>query len=112
MEPLPVINLIYQIYKEIIEINTKLDKRWRYGLGISTENSAIECFELLIMAKKAPKPLKASYLIQANAKHEIIIHKIRLLIELKIINVTRAFQVQAKLTELGRMLGGWLKSVQ
>lgn len=112
MESLPIINKTYEVYKGIIALNSKLDKRWRYSLGMSIENSLLECFELLIMAKNAPKPLKAGYLIKSSSKHEITMHKVRLLLELKLANETKAFQIQSKLAEIGRMLGGWLRSAQ
>jgi hypothetical protein len=56
--------------------------------------------------------LKGSYLIKSSALLEIAMMKTRLLLEFKLVNETRIFQQQAKLNEIGRMLGGWLKSVQ
>lgn len=64
------------------------------------------------MAKNAPKTLKAGYLIKASSKLEVSTLKLRLVLELRLINETKIFQLQAKLDEIGRMLGGWLKSVQ
>lgn len=112
MDSLPIINKIYDAYKTIIVFNTKLEKRWRYSLGLSLENSVLECMEILIMAKSAPKTFKAGYLLKAVAKLEISTLKLRLLLELKLVNETRLFQLQANLAEVGRMLGGWLKAVQ
>ncbi len=109
---LPIINKTYEVYKAIIDLNGKLDKRWRYSLGMSTEKSILECFEYLIMAKNAPRTLKSGYLIKAASKHEITMHKIRLLLELKLSNETKSFQFQSKMTEIGRMIGGWLRSAQ
>ncbi len=63
------------------------------------------------MAKNAPKPMKSGYLIKASSHLEIIILKLRLYLELKIANETKIFQIQAKLAEIGKMLGGWLKSL-
>jgi len=88
-----------------------MTKRWLYSLGLSLENSILDCMENLIMAKNAPKPLKASYLIQADSKLEVARLKLRLFLEFKLSNETRIFQLQAKLEEVGRMLGGWLKSL-
>lgn len=62
------------------------------------------------MAKNAPKPLKSSYLLKSSALLEIAMMKTRLLLEFKLVNETRIFQQQAKLAEIGRMLGGWLRS--
>ncbi len=109
---LPIISKIYEVYKDIVEMNHGLTKRWLYSLGFSLENSILDCMENLIMAKNAPKPLKAGYLIQASGKLETATLKLRLFLELKLVNETKIFQLQAKLEETGRMLGGWLKSVK
>ena len=106
----PVINKVYEIYKRIIDLNENLPKAKRYGLGINLEKSILEILENLILAKKAPKPLKAAYLLKADSQMEIAMLKLRLYIELKLTNETKVFQIQAMLKEAGRMLGGWLKS--
>jgi hypothetical protein len=112
MESLPVINKTYEVYKAIIDINEHIQKRPRYGIGSSLEDSILACMEHLIMAKNAPKPLKAGYLIKSSSQLEISTLKLRLILELKLVNETKIFQTQSKLAEIGRMLGGWLKSVQ
>jgi len=111
MEELPIINRAYEVYKSIVDISDHLEKRWRYSLGMSLENSILSLLQELIMAKNAPKPLKSSYLIKAGSHLEIAVLKLRLFLELKIANETKIFQTQSKLAEIGRMLGGWLKSV-
>jgi hypothetical protein len=112
MEKLPVINKTYEIYKTIIDMNSKLPKQWRYGLGLSLENSTLSCLENLIMAKNAPKTLKPAYLIKADSQLEVASLKLRLLLELALVNDTKIFQTQGKIQEAGRMLGGWLKAAQ
>lgn len=89
-----------------------IPKRRRYGLGSSLEDSTLACLDNLIMAKNAPKPLKAGYLIKASSQLEIVSLKLRLILELALVNETKIFQTQSKFAEIGRMLGGWLKSVQ
>lgn len=111
MEPLPIINLSYEVYKTTVDIVNHADKRWRYSLGVSLENSILELIQELIMAKNAPRPLKTTYLIKATSHLEVTRLKYRLLLEFKIANETRIFQTQSKLAEIGRMLGGWLKSL-
>lgn len=112
MDELPVINQTYEVYKELVELNDKLSKRWRYSLGLSLETSVLELLRELLMAKSAPKSLKAGYLIKATALQELLTLKIRLLLELKLAPETKIFQTQAKLTEIGRMIGGWRKASQ
>lgn len=94
------------------DINCHIEKRWRFSVGVSLENTILDLLAELIMTKNAPKPSKASYLIKASALLEITTLKLRLFLELKIANETRIFQTQAKLREIGRMLGGWIKSQQ
>ncbi len=112
MESLPIINITYEAYKSIIDLNNKLEKRRRYSLGLSLENSILDCMEILVMAKNAPRTLKAGYLIKASSKLEVSTLKLRLLLELTLVNETKIFQLQTKFDEIGRMLGGWLKAVQ
>jgi len=112
MDVLPIINKTYEIYKNTVEINNRLEKRWRFNFGKDLESSILEYLEILIMAKSAPKTLKAGYLLKAVAKLEVITLKFRLMLELKLVNETQIFQMQSRLAEIGRMLGGWLKAVQ
>ncbi|MFT7184280.1 MAG: hypothetical protein ACI9QC_000618 [Oceanicoccus sp.] len=112
MSSLPIINKSYELYKVIIETNQGLSKRWKYGLGISLENSILDMLEQLLMAKNAPKPMKAGYLLKASSKLESSRLKARLMLELKLANETKLFQAQSQFEEIGRMLGGWLKSSQ
>ena len=111
MESLPVILRTYDLYKAVVEITHHCKKQWRYSLGQSLEHSILDMLSELIMAKNAPKPLKAGYLIKAGAHQETIMFKLRLLLELKIANETNIFKAQELSAEIGRMLGGWRKSV-
>lgn len=92
-------------------MNIHLEKKWRYAIGQSLEVSILDCLSELIMAKNAPKPLRASYLIRASSHHETAILKLRLMLALDLANETKIFQAQSLLAEVGRMLGGWLRSL-
>lgn len=112
MDSLPIISKSYDAYKTIIDMNNHIEKRWRLSLGIGLENTILECLAQLIMAKNAPKTLKAGYLIKASSTLEVCVYKVRLMLELHIANETKVFQIQGILAEIGRMLGGWLKAAQ
>ena len=49
----------------------------------SLENTILDCLSEMIMTKNAPKPIKASYLIKANAHLEIMSLKFRLFLEFR-----------------------------
>jgi len=112
METLSIINKTYDLYKAVILITITLDKKWRYSLGASLEESILECLSDLVMAKNAPKSLKTPYLLKASGQAETARLKLRLFLDLKLANETKIFQAQSILEEIGRMLGGWLKSLQ
>jgi hypothetical protein len=107
---LPIIEKTYGVYKQLVGLNTKLDKAHRYSLGVNSEQSVLDLLELLFMAQHAPKTHKATYLLKAQAQLDTLRLKLRLYLELKLVNETKIFQAQAELQEVGRMLGGWLKS--
>ena len=109
---LPIINKSYELYKHFSEVNDHMTKRWRLTLGKSTELSILSLLEQLVMAKNTPKTLKAACLLKASGTLEVLTLKLRLMLELKLVNETRVFQMQSQAQEIGRMLGGWLKSVQ
>ena len=111
MEELSIITITYEIYKKLIELNASLDKKYRYTLGESSVTSCAEMLEQLILAKHAPKALKATYLIQADALAELTALKLRAMLELNLANETNLLKLQARLHEGRRMLGGWRKSV-
>lgn len=67
--------------------------------------------EQLLRAKHAPKSQKYSFLLSASTQLEILRFQLRLYLELALVNETRVFQIQSKIREIGRMLGGWLKSL-
>lgn len=88
-----------------------MEKQRRYSIGQSLEKSVLDMLGELIMAKNAPKQMKPAYLIRACGHQETAVLKLRLCLELTLAHETKIFQAQAALEEIGRMLGGWLKSV-
>jgi hypothetical protein len=112
MESLPIINKTYELYKHFSEINDHLAKRRRLTLGANIESGILFLLEQLVIAKNAPKPIKAAYLLKASGTLEVLMLKLRLILELQLVNATQIFQLQSRAEEIGRMLGGWLKSTQ
>lgn len=101
----------YEIYKKLITLTTTIDKKYRYTLGEPTVDSCAQVLDQLILAKHAPKTMKASYLIVADSKAELTVLRLRAILELKLSNETNVLKIQAKLTDARRQIGGWRKSV-
>ncbi len=111
MEELSVITLTYEVYKKLIDLNTTLDKKYRFVLGEQAVLTCSDFLQELILAKHAPKTLKSNYLIKADALAELTALKLRAILELKLANETNVLKIQAKLSETRRMIGGWRKSI-
>jgi hypothetical protein len=111
MEELSVISVTYEVYKKLIELDTNLDKKYRHILGEPVVAHCDDTLKHLILAKHAPKSLKASYLIQADASAELTALNVRVILELNLANATNLLKIQARLSEARRMIGGWRKSV-
>ena len=112
MEDLSVIAATYEVHKKLIELTTQVDKKYRYVLGEASVRHASETLKQLLMAKHAPKPMKAAYLLLADAEAELTALKLRTMLELHIANDTNILKIQARLTEARKQIGGWRKSVQ
>lgn len=110
-ETLPILDTCYRLYKQLYSINGTLPKAQYYRIGISTEQTALSLIEQLVLGQNAPKLQKRAHLAEANAQLEILRIKVRLYIELELANQTRLFQTSAMCNEVGRMLGGWIKSI-
>ena len=107
---LPIIEKVYQIYKQVVDITQIMPKNHCYSLGTSTEQTLLELLELLVSASLAPKSHKSAYLLKAQMKLSVLKLKVRLCLELKLANETKLFQISSNIEEVGRMLGGWVKS--
>lgn len=112
MQELPVINRVQELYQNVCKLTDKLSSDKKQTIGKRAEKSLLNLLELLIMAKHAPSAQKAPYLIKATVQLEITQLMLRILLEQKLANETTLHQLQAKAVEIGRMLGGWYKSVK
>jgi hypothetical protein len=112
MQELPVINRTQELYEAVIKITGKLPALQQQTIGKRLEDAILGLLELEIMSKHAPKSHKGAYLVKASARAEIIQFQLRILLNQKLANETTLHQLQAKVAEIARMLGGWRKSVQ
>lgn len=112
MQELPIINRTQELYLNTSKITEKLPTLQRQTIGKRLEDNILVLLELLIMAKHAPTAHKSPYLIKASAQAEITQFELRILLDRKLANETTLHQLQAKVVEIGRMLGGWRKSTQ
>lgn len=99
---------LYKTYYNFLELFPKKDK---YALGAKCEEYIIAVLELLLETSYLPKEAKRPILLAANNKFETLKIFIRVLRELKIIDQKKYLALQTIIQEIGRMFGGWMRSL-
>lgn len=99
---------LYKVYYKYLELFPKKDK---YNIGTTCERYIIEILELLLKAGYLSKQEKLPLIKTANNKFDALKIFIRLLRELNIIDQKKYLTLQAIIQEIGRMFGGWIKSL-
>jgi len=99
---------LYKMYYRYLELFPKKDK---FALGAKCENQMIIVLELLLATCRAEKTNKKNLISQASVKFDMLKIFFRLAWELKILDVKKYSELQTCLQEIGKMLGGWLRSM-
>ncbi|KKP59544.1 MAG: hypothetical protein UR53_C0001G0044 [Candidatus Magasanikbacteria bacterium GW2011_GWC2_34_16] len=99
---------LYKIYYNFAELFPKKDK---YTIGATCEKYIVEIIEILLQAGYLPKEEKLPFIKKASDKFDILKVFIRLLRELNIIDQKKYLALQTIIQEIGRMFGGWMKSL-
>jgi len=65
----------------------------------------------MLAASYAPKLKKNETLCKASDKTDLLKYLIRLAYEIKCINIKKYILLEEKIVEIGKMIGGWIKSI-
>jgi len=87
-------------------------KKDKYTLGEKIQKTTLELMESLITASFVNKINKSAHLDDAAAKLDLLKLLIRLANDLNAIPSNKYIFLEGKLQEVGRMLGGWIKSLK
>ncbi len=96
------------MYYGFAELFPKKDK---YTIGSTCERYIVEILEILLQAGYLPKEEKLTLIKKANNKFDTLKVFIRLLRELNIIDQKKYLALQTIIQEIGKMFGGWMKSL-
>jgi len=108
----PIVQKVYDLYKLFYEQIDHLPKKSRDVLTKKIEQLIIELLELLSTAGSSSSSTKTQYLNRASIKLDFLKILIRMLYELKTINQPKYLELENHLQEIGKMLGGWIKSLK
>lgn len=99
---------LYKLYYGFAELFPKKDK---YTIGATCERYIVEILEILLQAGYLPKEGKLPLIKTASNKFDMLKVFVRLLRELNIIDQKKYLVLQTIIQEIGRMFGGWIKSL-
>lgn len=89
-----------------------MPKKDKYTLGEKIQLATLEILELIISASYIGKETKLSILHQASVKLDLVKILLRLAYDIKSIDSKKYVHLQELLQEIGRMLGGWIRSTK
>lgn len=108
----PLIKNLFDLYKQYYQFSILFPKKDRYTLGCKCECYLISVLELSLEASSAMNKDEKKLLIkQINVKFDALKFFIRLIKELNILDNKKYVILQKQIQEIGKMIGGWQRSL-
>ncbi len=107
---IPIFNKSYTIYKNFCEFRVSVPKQDRYTVWIRCENYMLDVIEGLLQASQTKGLSKVQVLERVSLKLNLLRVFIRLAKDTRAIDTKRYIVFEEGVDEIGRMLGGWLRS--
>lgn len=112
MEESPIFSRMYDLLMWLIPQATKFPRAHRFGLGERVTRRALDLQETLLAAGLRRGPERLVLLTQADTQLAQLKHHLRLCKDLELMTINQYEHVAGMLVEIGRLLGGWQKSIR
>lgn len=109
---IPIFQKAYELYKTLYDYRNTVAKQDHYTLWQRLENICLDILAGILSASTLSKTKKRPALEKVSLKLNILRVFIRLSKEIKVIDNKKYIVLQEKIDEIGRMLGGWIKSTK
>lgn len=109
---IPIFKKAYNLYKTFYGYRETVSKRDRYTLWQRCENLILDILENILEASHLLKADKLPVLEETSLKLNLLRVFLRLCKEVKAIDNKKYVLLQEIVDEIGRMLGGWIKSTK
>ena len=106
----PILRKIHELYKVFHEYRLLVPKHERFSIYERSENIIVDILELILEASYSYKERKVLLLKKTSIKLNTLRFFIRLMKENKSLDTKKSILLQGIIDEIGRMLGGWIKS--
>jgi len=108
----PIFKKTYELYKTFYSYRNTVSKQDRYTLWQRCENLILDVLESILWASQLSKTDKLPILKKASLWLNFLRVFLRLSKEVKAIDNKKYTLLQEIVDEIGRMLGGWIKSTK
>jgi len=109
---IPIFKKTYDLYKSFYGFRETVSKQDRYTLWQRCENLILDILENILWASQLPKSEKIPILEKTSLRLNFLRVFIRLSKEIKMLDNKKYILLQDSVDEIGRMLGGWLRSIR
>ncbi len=109
---IPILSKAYDFYKLFSQYLSLFPKTKKYTLGQKVDITTLEVIELIIVAGYLPREQKLVYLQKISVKVDLLKILLRLASETKCLENNKYQQLISQLLEIGKMLGGWIRTVK
>ena len=108
----PIIHKTYALYRALHAIEKTIPKMNRFTVWQRSENICLDLLHGLLSISHQSPEVRLGSLAQLAPTIDMLRVFIRLSVDVKAINENQYITLQAAIDEIGRMLGGWLKSLR
>lgn len=109
---IPIFSKLYDFYKNLSAHIPTFPKTKRYTLGQKLDQITLDVIELTITAGYLPREQKLPALQKISIKLDLLKILLRLSSETKCLDNNKYQQLISQILEIGKMLGGWIKTVR
>ena len=108
----PIFKKAYDLYKLFHDSLKNFPKQERYSLGQKCESVITELLEYIFHAGQARKQDKIPFLERASVALNLLRVYLRLAKDVRALDVKNYVALQLIVDEIGRMIGGWQRSLK
>lgn len=108
---IPILKKAYDLYRTLDEYRKVIPKQHRFTIYTRSEEITLDVIEKFYEAGYLKGDNKENLLNEASTKLNILRLFVRLMKDTRAIDGKKYIILQTSIDEIGRMLGGWLRSI-
>ena len=109
---IPIFQKAYELYKTLHALRNAVPKVDRHALWQRIENLSLAIIEHLLLSGQRSGEAKSQPMEQASVELNLLRILLRLAKDTKVIDLKKYAHAQQIVDDIGRMLGGWIKSIR